>query len=143
LRGKFIPTLLLLAFSAQAETANQILSSWLGSSIERISSSEIRYCPDSTCEIFRASSADPDGLELYALLYLLYVSDYYYLTDHHKPTALVENFGAEQLQKLGVNCPDAEAPQGCVLSGLREQYGVSHFFGRYDEGAFVVVPSAP
>jgi len=96
---------------------------------------EIRYCPDNTCEMFRAAQRASGGdLADFALLYLWGVSQYAYLESWQRTQAPAAVRGA--LQRRGRECSSTSEPLrlACTLRALARGAGIQPFFLRYDEG---------
>lgn len=110
----------------------------LGESIEVVSKHEIRYCPDSTCDIIK-SSKTTNLLPEFLYLYLFHESGYRYLResfDNQKPfreAAVEEPQVRKAVEKF---CPTAEKTPKCILQGMRSDLGINSCFGRYDESYF-------
>jgi hypothetical protein len=101
----------------------------------------IRYCPDNTCEAFRATRPGTSAaLADFVLLYLFVVSDYSYLGEWQrgKPPQRVEFL----LQHYSASCGTATRTSlvKCTLTTLQRSAGVRLVFIRYDEGARGEVP---
>jgi len=113
----------------------------LGDSIEIISSQEIRYCPDNTCDIFRIKdSKQADYLPYFVYLYLFHESGYIYLKE---PVAGSRPFREvakvqEPLVRRKVEgfCKKTPKTPACILEGMQASLRISVSFGRYDEGKF-------
>lgn len=125
---------------AEALDVLGLLKRDLGRTIEVISKQEIRYCPDNTCEIIKATKTK--HLPEFLYLFLFHESDYIYLGesfDGQKPfrVAAVEE---PKVRKLVESyCPSAAKTPKCILKGMRSSLGIKSCFGRYDEGYFCYV----
>jgi hypothetical protein len=143
MRSLFITLTLALATGlAQAEDLNvlHLLERDLGESIEVVSTREIRYCPDNTCEIVKAKR-QAKLLPEFLYLSLFHESTYVELSksyDGRKPfreTAIEE---AEVRRKVAMFCPESEKSPRCILDNMRSRMGIQSCLGRYDEGNFCV-----
>ena len=116
------------------------LRAQFGTAIESLATSgpEVRYCPDNTCEAFRAArGASGADVADFALLYLWGVSQYTYLEAWHKgvPPAALQTV----VQRHGEACAVGTEGKrvGCVLRKLAKVARIRAYAVRYDEGAQV------
>jgi len=130
------------AFS-EPSASSAVLKSALGDSIEIPSSSSplLRYCPDNTCETFRAPrKADSQRLADFALLYLWYVSQYYVLKDWHAGPVPEQVHVVRKQYSGGCRSEGEIAHAKCALLSLASTAAIRVTFVRYDEGAENKVP---
>lgn len=98
---------------------------------------EIYYCPDNTCEIFRAK--DIKLLPSYVYLYLYHKSGTIYLKESFDKeetfiiTAVEEPNIIEGLRKY---CKETDKTPTCVIEGLGRAINIEVGSARYDEGYF-------
>jgi hypothetical protein len=96
----------------------------------------LKYCPDNTCEIFRARGADAgEQLTDFALLYLWYLSQYYYLQEWHKGPTPVQVGVARERHSTSCHVATEKARAKCALLVLAKAARIELAFSRYDEGA--------
>ncbi|MDH2915821.1 MAG: hypothetical protein PXX77_02990 [Gallionella sp.] len=110
----------------------------LGEAIEVHSKSEIRYCPDNTCEIYKATKANQD-LAAFVYLHLFYESGYYYLSHTVGDKKAFRQSAIEEPKvraKVASCCPSAAKEPSCVLKNMKKKLGIKICQGRYDEGHF-------
>ncbi len=133
---------LLLCFVASANAAEpdalSLLKRDLGEAIEVHSKNEIRYCPDNTCEIYKAAKPNQD-LAAFVYLHLFYESGYYYLSHAVGDKKAFRQSAIEEPKvraKLASYCPSAAKEPSCVLKNMKKKLGIKVCQGRYDEGNF-------
>jgi hypothetical protein len=131
--------------SAEEPQVLPLLKQHLGSAIEVVSAEDLRYCPDNTCDIFRASSkAGRALLPSFVFLYLFHVSDYIYLDESFgKDVAFrkaAQHDEVEVRRSVERYCANLDKSPQCILEGMKKQLGISVHFGRYDEGSFQEAP---
>jgi hypothetical protein len=99
-------------------------------------SRELHYCPDNTCDVFKAPvSAPPLALADFAFAYIFYASGYTYLEDFVTKTG-----GSHSKVILNQNrsgCKEGHELElaSCVLRHLARQHSIRVFQVREDEGA--------
>jgi hypothetical protein len=96
---------------------------------------EIHYCPDSTCNIFKASNAvSRRVLDDFAFTYIFHASGYTYLRDFVMKTA--RPYARVILERNRSRCADEEELDlaSCVLRSAAQQYSIRVFEARDDEG---------
>ena len=120
--------------------AMALLKRDLGPAIEVISAKEIRYCPDNTCDVFRARNQAKEFANLVDL-YLFYDSAYIYLRESiggerpFRSRAVAEPPIRKEAERF---CQAAEKSERCIIDGLKRALGIQICFARADEGAFCV-----
>jgi hypothetical protein len=134
--------LILTTGFAQGEGLNvlHLLKRDLGNSIEVVSSREIRYCPDNTCEIVKAKR-QVKLLPEFLYLSLFHESGYVELGksfDGRKPFREAAIEESEVRKKVAMFCPDTDKSPRCILDNMRSRMGIQSCIGRYDEGQFCV-----
>jgi len=110
----------------------------LGDAVELHGDTEIWYCPDNTCEIFRAKNKTPD-LSNFVYLYLFHKSTYKYLnkSDDGKKAFRETVIEEPEVRKsMESYCTEKEPTAQCILDGMQRTLDISICFGRYDEGNF-------
>ena len=126
--------------SANAGELNalSLLKRDLGESIEVHPKNEIWYCPDSTCEIYKAAKPSQD-FPAFVYLHLFYESDYYYLGNQvgdNKAFRQVATEEPEVRAKVTSYCPNVTKSPSCILENMKKKLGIKMCWGRYDEGYF-------
>jgi len=98
----------------------------------------IRFCPDNTCDEFRAAPAA--RLDDLALVYLYYFGDYYELSTWRNAPHVRDSIAAA-VRTLGLqDCVSGAAdPKDCMGKGLRRR-GLKVYSVRFDEGRESVQP---
>lgn len=134
--------LILVTGFAQAEGLDVIhlLKRDLGNSIEVVSSREIRYCPDNTCEIVKAKR-QLKLLPEFLYLSLFHESGYVELgkpSDVRKPFREAAIEEPEVRKKVAILCPDTDKSPRCILDNMRSRMGILSCIGRCDEDQFCV-----
>jgi len=121
------------------ENTVDLLKEKLGSTIKLIAKNEIRYCPDNTCEIYKAKK-QLNYLADYVFLQLFYKSNYVYLDE--------KSFGVKAFRVIAKKeetivfnkvihfCQLKTKTIDCVLAGMVVYLEISNCFGRFDEGYF-------
>jgi hypothetical protein len=102
---------------------------------------EIHYCPDNTCDIFKAPSSTPQSaLADFAFTYIYYASGYTYLRDFVTKTG--RPFSNVILNRNHSACTEDEEfdSASCVLRSLAHRYSIRVLFVRDDEGTRSEVP---
>lgn len=104
--------------------------------------SEIRFCPDNTCDSVRGA-ADKKTLESLQLIYLYGISDYAVLDSwrEEKPTKeSVENM----VSKFGAMCKqeNLKGRSRCAFEANIKKYNLELFNVRFDEKEEIITPSA-
>jgi hypothetical protein len=97
---------------------------------------EVHYCPDNTCDIFKAPNSAPQGaLADFAFTYIFYASGYTYLQDFVTKTG--KQYSKAILDRNRSGCTNEEEIDlaSCVLRSLSRRYSIRAFFTRDDEGA--------
>ena len=116
----------------------ELLQRDLGDEILVISKTEIRYCPDNTCEMYLALNAHEDFAS-YVYLHLFHKSDYLYLNlEFNNRQAFKESAIEEPIIRKNVSeyCPSNPTDITCILDTMSKSLGFYNGFGRYDEGNF-------
>lgn len=113
----------------------------LGKTIQVISKSEIRYCPDNTCEIYRIKeSKDVSYLPSFLYLYLFHQSEYIYLKESDAGSRpfreRAKNSEGSVRKHVESFCEEINKTPTCILNGMKMTLGITVTFGRYDEGQF-------
>ena len=140
----FLLTLLLTSFASVSAEQNSysVLRDLIGDSINYLNNTEIQYCPDNTCEIFRSmeKTTTKENISDYAYLYLLHKSTYIYLSNslHGKSAFHItgKEFGDTLINNLASYCPTSQITPDCILSGMAQKLKITTHFGRYDEGNY-------
>jgi hypothetical protein len=136
---------LFLTFSveaAQEPRAVEVLRAALGTAIEYQPEplAELRYCPDNTCEVFRASHRNKAReLTEFALVYLWRLSGYEALRPWRAGNAPAELVSIRA--RYARSCSKtSSAVSKCILVLLARDAGIHVAFGRYDEGEYTEEP---
>jgi hypothetical protein len=121
-----------------AATSLQVLKARFGDQIKLTASpvTQLKYCPDNTCDIFRTRDAKARvQLTDFALLYLWYLSQYSDLQVWQRgiPPATV---GVVR-ERYSASCDGAgeRARAKCALVALSKLGSIELAFSRWDEGA--------
>lgn len=99
---------------------------------------EVRYCPDNTCEIFRAPKSNSDDLYNFVNLYLYYSSGYVYLlmpTENNVHFLIYVRPRVNEIVKQyqGI-CSGSELEMAsCILNNMSTNSEIKVFSLRYDE----------
>jgi len=123
--------------NVQAHDSVKLVQSTIGSAIQRIQvngEDTIEYCPDNTCDVFRAGKSSPEiVLWDFSVLYLAYVSRYYSL-DPVRPN--LRQYSAQLLNKYGSECVGTSGKNrvDCVLKNMADKYDIKIYTVGYDEG---------
>ena len=103
--------------------------------VKTSSGQEVHYCPDNTCDVFKApASALPRAVADFAFAYIFYASGYTYLEN------FVTNTGSSHskviLSRNRSSCAEAQELElaSCVLRNLAQQQSIRVFQVREDEG---------
>ncbi len=126
----------LLSYADGSIDAKHLLKRDLGDAIE-FHQSEIQYCPDNTCELFR--SKEQELLPAYVYLYLFHRSGTIYLKQSFGgEQAFVELAKEEpQIRELfSQYCKENSNSPNCILDGLGSSIGVELGSAGYDEGYY-------
>ncbi|MHC3994053.1 hypothetical protein ACXWTF_04445 [Thiomicrolovo sp. ZZH C-3] len=128
-----------LSFASAGEVDSlSLLQRDLGDSIELHGDHEIWYCPDNTCEIFKAKSKTPN-LSSFVYLYLFHKSTYTYLNKSDGDNKAFREKAIEELEvrkSMESYCTEKDLDAQCILDGMQRALNISICFGRYDEGNF-------
>jgi hypothetical protein len=132
--------LLSLFSSASAEEidALSLLKRDLAEMIEVHSNKEIWYCPDNTCEMYKAIESHPD-FPAFIYLHLFHESGYIYLKESIGDFKAFRNVAVEEPNiraKVASYCPTEKKSPSCILEHMKQKLGITLCFGRYDEGYF-------
>jgi hypothetical protein len=97
---------------------------------------EVHYCPDNTCDIFRAPNSAPQGaLADFAFTYIFYASGYTTLQDFVTNTGKPYSKAILDRNRSGCTKEEELDLASCVLRTLSRRYSIQAFFTRDDEGA--------
>jgi hypothetical protein len=132
-----------LAFFAVNSNANELnaldlLKKHLGDSIEFKSKNEIWYCPDNTCEIYKADSYN-EFFPHFVYLNLFHNPSYIYLSHSFNGSVPFVKSAVEEPRirsMVSSYCPETPSSPKCILEGLTNTLKVKIGNGRYDEGYF-------
>ncbi len=116
----------------------ELLERDLGERIKVISSSEIRFCPDNTCTIYK-STIKHNHLATYVYLHLFHESTYIYLNENISGNKAFRTLAKEEpIIRKGIEniCKSSTKSISCILSSLKQESGIKQCSGRYDEGYF-------
>jgi len=116
----------------------ELLQRDLGESIEFISNTEIRYCPDNTCAIYK-STKNHIHLATYVYLHLFHKSSYIYLNKNFSGNKAFRSLAKEEpaITKSVENiCKSKNKTITCILLSIEQKSGIKQCSGRYDEGHF-------
>jgi hypothetical protein len=96
---------------------------------------EIHYCPDNTCDIFKAATSVPQSaLADFAFSYIYYASGYANLRVFVTRTGRPCSKGILERNRSGCKGDEEFELASCVLASLVRQYSIRVFEARYDEG---------
>ncbi len=118
--------------------ALQLLKRDLRESIEVKSTTEIQYCPDNTCEMFKTVKVNSD-FPAFIYLYLYHQSHYIYL---NKSVSGIKAFRLTAIEEpvirhnLSHYCSDEKKSPDCILQNMQQELGIIIGAGRFDEGYF-------
>jgi hypothetical protein len=134
---KVIALLTVFIFSSLATAGefdvSALLKRDLGDQVTFVSSSEIRYCPDNTCDIYKASKR-MDLLPTYVYLHVIHASSY---TPIYRSSFIKAAKESSAILKSSEQyCLTAAKSTECILKGLSATIGAQECSGRYDEGHF-------
>ena len=121
-----------------APSAMELLKRDLKGAIESPSVAEIRYCPDNTCEIFRAG-AQNTWLPTFVYLHLFHESGYIYLSEPIGPNKPFRKVAKEEPAiRASANqyCAEQTKTPACILRGMRAALKIEECRGGYDEGMY-------
>ena len=132
---RYLGAILILFFVARAFCCdldpNSLLKRDLSGRIEFISESEIRYCPDNTCNIYTSRLSSP-LLATYVYLHILHESTYSLV---YRESFIKRAKEQQEVMKSALHfCKAAYKTSKCVISGMAKYLGIKICFGRYDEG---------
>jgi len=97
---------------------------------------ELHYCPDNTCDVFKApTAAPPRALADFAFAYIFYASGYTYLEDFVTRTGRAHSEVILNRNRSGCKQGHELELASCVLRHLARQYSIRVFQVREDEGA--------
>ena len=125
--------LLPLGIMAGELDVNELLKRGLGEQVSFVSASEIHYCPDNTCDIYKASKS-LHLLPSYVYLHIIYSSSYIRLYRQQFIESAKES--TEVMAKVRSYCKENEPSPECILEGMASEMGLINCSGRYDEGYF-------
>ena len=94
----------------------------------------VTYCPDNTCDLFRApASVDRVAIGDFSVLWLYYATGYIYLERFEKDARPLVR---ETLERYSAVCPPTSEEQtaSCVLTGLAKSHRIRLAGRRSDEG---------
>ena len=108
---------------------------------------EVEFCPDNTCEIFRApANSSMKKLNDFVYLYLFYASGYTYLemsiTDSPPFRKSGRKYASSVLRRNASGCKQTDELElaSCILRSLANENGIQVAFVRYDEGGWFEGP---
>ncbi len=135
----FIFTLTLTSLATADEIrVLSLLQRDLGETLKVHSEKEIWYCPDNTCEMYKANKPHPD-FPAFVYMHLFHQSEYIYLKESiggfkaFRETAVEEPIIRTDLSTC---CPSNSRATDCIISSMKKELGIKLCFGRYDEGSF-------
>ena len=104
-------------------------------SVSREDRLEVEFCPDNTCDVFRAKSTVPPGVMAdVVFLYLFYESDFYVLKSWRSSSRASKIVGEIGGRYKVVECGDSTIQRDhCLLHELIRKYNIDVYYGRYDE----------
>ena len=105
----------------------------LGEQINFVSLSEIHYCPDNTCSIYKASKK-LELLPTYVYLHIIHASGY--TSIYRKPFIESAKESTEILNQSKQYCLETDMSAQCILNGIATNIEATECSGRYDEGYF-------
>jgi hypothetical protein len=105
----------------------------LGDQIVSVSASEIRYCPDNTCELYLSQNKN-SLLATYVYLHIIHSSSYTPI--YRGEFILAAKEKSTVLESVAKFCKSEGKSIKCVLESIGKVIGIKLGFGRYDEGNF-------
>jgi hypothetical protein len=124
--------------SAEEIDILSLLKRDLGDTIEVHSDKEIWYCPDNTCDMYKAAKSHPD-FPAFVYLHLFHESGYIYLKESSGEFKAFRKVAVEEPNiraKVASYCPSENKSPTCILENMKKKLGITLCFGRYDEGYF-------
>jgi len=101
----------------------------------------LEYCPDNTCDAFTGRATAAEDLATFAHAYILWVSDYYALSDLRLSARGKEARSIAVQRAAAEGCRGGEsAAISCLLERLSTRGGVKVSMVRYDENRRIAVP---
>mgnify|MGYP000379599417 FL=1 len=117
---------------------SDLLKMHLGDSIIIKSANEIWYCPDNTCELYKAENSHP-YFSYFVYLNLYHNPSYLYLSQSLGDSVPFLNTAIEEPRVRNTVtsfCSKAVVTPKCILEGLTSKLKIKVGSGRYDEGYF-------
>ena len=136
------PLLLVCAFSTFTSASEMdvlsLLKRDLGEKLQVRSDKEIWYCPDNSCEMYKAVE-EPKDFPMFVYLQLFHASGSIYLNESISGDLAFRKLAVEEpkVRKLASKyCEEDPLDTNCIILNMQRELGIETGFGRYDEGYF-------